>query len=158
MNTDSKGDPGDGGFGGLVRDEKEIWICGFYGKLTNCSSIEAEIWALYRSLTIAFEKGYKDLIIETDAMEALDMLKEQVEVISSLRSLVRNSKFLIRRCGYTLQHVLREGNMSADGLAKTGVDQDEHLVVMEDPLDRIRSQVVTDMIGQSYLRQGTPGP
>ncbi|CAL5427260.1 unnamed protein product [Camellia sinensis] len=137
MNTDgsASGDPRDGGFGGLINDEKGIWIYSFYGKLTNCSCIEAEIWAIYRGLIIAFEKGYKDLIIETDSMDAIDMLKEKVEVISSLRSLVEDSKFLIRRCGYTLQHILREDNLSADGLAKMGVDQDEPLVVMEDAPD-----------------------
>lgn len=45
MNTDgsSKGDSGDGGFGGLIRDEKGIWLCGYFGKLTNCTCIEAEI-------------------------------------------------------------------------------------------------------------------
>ncbi|XP_028100952.1 uncharacterized protein LOC114300280 [Camellia sinensis] len=160
MNTDgnARGDPGDGGFGGLIRDEKGIWICGFYGKLTKCSCIEAEIWAIYRGLTIAFEKGYKDLIIETDSMDAIDMQKKKVEVISSLRSLVEDSKFLIRRCGYTLQHVLREGNLSADGLAKMGADQDEPLVVMEDAPDGIRSQVVADLIGHSSRRQSPSLP
>ncbi|KAL7202139.1 hypothetical protein ACSBR1_033752 [Camellia fascicularis] len=83
------------------------------------------------------------------------MLKEKVEVISSLGSLVEDSKFLIHRCGYTLQHVLREGNLSADGLAKIGADQDEPLVVMDDVPDGIRSQVVADMIGCSSCRQSS---
>ncbi|KAF5933818.1 hypothetical protein HYC85_029989 [Camellia sinensis] len=154
MNTDgsSKGDPGDGGFGGLIRDERGMWLCGYFGKLTNCTCIEAEILALYRGLTIAFEKGYKDLSIETDSQYAIDMLKGNVEVFSPLRSLVEDSKFLIRRCGFLIQHVKREGNMSANGLAKMGANQNEVLVVMDDPPEEIRGQLVADMVGQSYLR------
>ncbi|KAF5932569.1 hypothetical protein HYC85_028740 [Camellia sinensis] len=154
LNTDgsSKGDPSDGGFGGLIRDERGMWLCGYFGKLTNCTCIEVEIWALYRGLTIAFEKGYKDLSIESDSQYAIDMLKGNIEVFSPLRSLVEDSKFLIRRCGFSIQHVKREGNMSADGLAKMGVNQNEVLVVMEDPPEEIRGQLVADMVGQSYLR------
>ncbi|CAL5371565.1 unnamed protein product [Camellia sinensis] len=120
MDGSSKGDPGDGGFGGLIRDERGIWLCSYFGKLTNCTCIKAEIWALYRGLTIAFEKGYRDLSIEIDSQYAIDMLKGNIEVIFPLRSLVEDSKFLIRRCGFSIQHVKREGNINADGLAKMG--------------------------------------
>lgn len=41
-----------GGFGGLIRDEKGAWICGFYGRLENCTSLETELWAMYKGLTI----------------------------------------------------------------------------------------------------------
>ncbi|XP_028105853.1 uncharacterized protein LOC114304907 [Camellia sinensis] len=88
MNTDgsSKGDPGDSGFGGLIRDEKGIWLCGYF-----------------------------------DSQYAIDMLKGNIEVTSPLRSLVEDSKFLIQRCGFSIQHVKRKGNKSADGLAKMGL-------------------------------------
>ncbi|CAL5382343.1 unnamed protein product [Camellia sinensis] len=130
MNTDgsSKGDPGDGGFGGLIWDEKGIWLCGYFSKLTNCTCIEAEIWALYRGLAIAFEKSYKDLSIETDSQYAIDMLKGNIEVTFPLRSLVENSKFLIQRSGFLIQHVKREGNKSVDGLAKMESNQNEMLI------------------------------
>ncbi|GMP61060.1 hypothetical protein CsSME_00023673 [Camellia sinensis var. sinensis] len=59
LNVDgcSKGDPGQAGYGGLLQDETGIWIWGFYGKLGHCSSLEAELWAIYRGLTILFQKG-----------------------------------------------------------------------------------------------------
>lgn len=45
LNTDgcARGDPGEGGFGGLFRDETGIWLCGFFGKLETCYSLEAEM-------------------------------------------------------------------------------------------------------------------
>ncbi|KAL7231615.1 hypothetical protein ACSBR2_009782 [Camellia fascicularis] len=62
------------------------------------------------------------------------MLKEGTEIVFLLHSLVKYSKFLMRRCSYTIQHVLRKDNKSADNrLAKIGADQDEALVVMEEP-------------------------
>ncbi|XP_028120068.1 uncharacterized protein LOC114317531 [Camellia sinensis] len=56
LNTDgcSKGDPGQAGYGGLLWDETGTWIWGYYDNLGHCSSVEAELWAIYRGLTILF--------------------------------------------------------------------------------------------------------
>ncbi|XP_028096164.1 uncharacterized protein LOC114296042 [Camellia sinensis] len=110
MNTDgsSKGDPGNGGFGGLIRDEKGIWLCGYFGYFPIKKS----------------SGGFQ---------------------VSHLRY------------GFSIQHVKREGNKSADGLAKMGANQNEMLVVMDDPPKEIRGQLVADMVGQSYLRPCSGG-
>ncbi|XP_028093436.1 uncharacterized protein LOC114293550 [Camellia sinensis] len=47
---------GDGGFGGLIRDERGTWVCGYYGKLHSGTSLEAELWAVYKGLTIILQK------------------------------------------------------------------------------------------------------
>lgn len=73
-------------------------------------------------------------------------------VSSSVKSLVEDSEFLIQRCGYTIQHVLREGNYSADGLAKLGAAQAEPLVVMDEAPVEIRRLVIRGMVGRGYLR------
>ncbi|KAL7201150.1 hypothetical protein ACSBR1_032957 [Camellia fascicularis] len=99
---------------------------------------------MYRALTIAFEKGHKDFIIETDFSFVIEFLKEGSMVSPSIRSLVEDSKFLMRRCGY--------GNGSTDGLAKLGANQVEPLVVMDEALEEIRGLVIVDMVGQGFLR------
>ncbi|KAL7260021.1 hypothetical protein ACSBR1_005811 [Camellia fascicularis] len=149
LNTNGsiKGDPGEGGIGGLIRDERGMWLVGYYGKLDVCTSLEADLWGIYRGLTIAFEKGYKDLTVEMDSSSAIELLKEGSVVSSSVRSLVEDSKFLMQRCGYTIQHVLREGNNSADGLAKLGANQAEPLVVLDEAPVEIRGLVIVDMVG-----------
>ncbi|KAL7222903.1 hypothetical protein ACSBR1_024565 [Camellia fascicularis] len=43
-----------GGFGGLIKDENGAWICGFYGRPENCTSLEVELWAVYKGLTVIF--------------------------------------------------------------------------------------------------------
>ena len=98
------------------------------------TSLEAKLWAIYRGLTIVFEKGYKDLIINTNSTEAIELLKVEFVITFPMKSLVADAKFLISKCGYIVQHVLRKGNKSADGLAKMGANQDKALVVMEDPM------------------------
>lgn len=55
---------GKGGFGGIFRDQKGDWILGYYGKLTCDSSLEAEIWGIYRGLTIILEKGLTNIRTE----------------------------------------------------------------------------------------------
>lgn len=45
------------GFGGVFRDSSGKWILGFYGKATSTCGFEAELWAIYRGVTIILEKG-----------------------------------------------------------------------------------------------------
>lgn len=47
---------------------------------------------------------------------------------------------------------MREGNQSADILTKMEADQQDQLVVMEDPPDAVRSQAVADMVRVEYQR------
>ncbi|KAL7167322.1 hypothetical protein ACSBR2_037900 [Camellia fascicularis] len=56
LNTDgcSKSDPGQSGYGGLLRDEAGSWIGGYYGYLGNCTSLEAKLWRLYRGLLMKY--------------------------------------------------------------------------------------------------------
>ncbi|KAL7201937.1 hypothetical protein ACSBR1_033599 [Camellia fascicularis] len=51
-----------------------------------------------------------------------------------------------------INHVLREGNGSADGLAKLRANQGEPLVVMDEALEEIRGLMIADMVGQGFLR------
>ncbi|CAL5335353.1 unnamed protein product [Camellia sinensis] len=56
------------------------------------------LWGIYRGLIVIFQKGYIDVLIESDSAKAVELLQN-----------------------------------CADKLAKLGADQEEHLVVMEDP-------------------------
>lgn len=77
LNTDgcSKGNPGPSGYGGLFRDERGAWLHGYHGKLEEATSMEAELWAVYRGLTIMLEKGMKDICIETDSEQVVELIK-----------------------------------------------------------------------------------
>lgn len=69
-----------------------------------------------------------------------------------LRSIVEDSRHIIQRCRCSICHIMREGNQSADILTKMEADQQDQLVVMEDPPDAVKSQAVADMVRVEYQR------
>ncbi|CAL5370879.1 unnamed protein product [Camellia sinensis] len=133
---------------GIFSDDTGIWLYGYFGKLEECTSLEAELWGIYRGLTIILEKGYVDVMIETDSTKAVELMQTKPAVNGALRSVVEDAKRLIRRCRCSIQLIVREGNMCADKLANLGANQDEPLLVMEDAPDDVRSLVVTDLLGR----------
>ncbi|KAF5933851.1 hypothetical protein HYC85_030022 [Camellia sinensis] len=154
MNTDgcSKEDPGQAGYGGLLRDETGTWIWGYFGKLGHCTSLEAELWDIYRGLTILFQKGTKDVVIESDSEQAINQLLHGPNQNSPYKALIEDAKFLLRRCSCSLVHTLRDGNKVADQLANLGVAQTEHVVFLEDPPDEVRASLVNDITGVRFER------
>lgn len=51
--------------GGLLRDENGTWILGYGRCLGERSVVQAEAWAMYNGLRIAWEHGYKKVQVET---------------------------------------------------------------------------------------------
>ncbi|KAG5564215.1 hypothetical protein RHGRI_000421 [Rhododendron griersonianum] len=64
------------GFGGLFRDSKGNWILGFFGKLVCDSSLEVELWAIYRGFTIILEKSLANVTIESDSLVVVELINE----------------------------------------------------------------------------------
>lgn len=55
LNTDgvSKGNPGDAGCGGILRNEYGHWLRGFTYHIGSCSAYVAELWGIYVGLLFA---------------------------------------------------------------------------------------------------------
>ncbi|GFZ05788.1 hypothetical protein Acr_17g0013600 [Actinidia rufa] len=53
---------GRAGCGGLVRNERADWIKGIYGRLLNCSALEAERWAVHGGLNLAMQEGINSIV------------------------------------------------------------------------------------------------
>lgn len=64
---------------GIFSDDTGIWLYGYFGKLKECTSLEAELWGIYRGLTIILEKGYVDWMIETDSTEAVELMQTKLQ-------------------------------------------------------------------------------
>ncbi|CAL5435909.1 unnamed protein product [Camellia sinensis] len=84
LNTDScsNGDPRQSSYGGLLRDEVGSWLWGYHGYLGHCTSLEAEIWNIYRGLTIIMQQGLSNITIEIDSQNAMEMLRDGAANIS----------------------------------------------------------------------------
>ncbi|KAL7214682.1 hypothetical protein ACSBR1_026965 [Camellia fascicularis] len=143
---------GIGGFGGLFRDEQGAWISGYYDRIESRSSLEAELWAVYKGLIILLQRGLTKVVIETDAEQVVQLLKEGPGDNFSFRGLVEDARIILRGCKCEVIHVMREGNTCADALAKLGVEQPEDLLVVNEPPAEIRSLLVADMLGFGRVR------
>lgn len=145
-NGSSKGDLGQAGYGGLLRDEAGTWLWGFYGYLGSCTSLEAELWGIYRGLTIIMQKDLANIQIETDSTQAMELIRDGPTANSPFRALIEDAHFLLRRCQCSIEAIPREANTSADAMANLGVNQQEHLIVIEDPPSSISALLVADMM------------
>ncbi|CAL5396480.1 unnamed protein product [Camellia sinensis] len=154
LNTNgySKGDPGQAGYGGLLRNVTGTWLWGYYGKLGHYTNVEAELWAIYKGLTILFQKGTIDVEIETDATQVIKLTQDGPNHNSPYKAIIEDTKFLMKRRNCTLGHTLREGNKVANRLANIGVEQDNHVVILEDPLENVIAVVIDDMNGAHFER------
>ncbi|CAL5436955.1 unnamed protein product [Camellia sinensis] len=147
LNTDgSKWSRGPNGFGGLIQYERGAWICGYYGRMESCTSLETELWAVYKGLTIVLQKGFTNVIVETDAQEVVKLLVEGPAEKHPYRGLVEDARIIFNGCQCTAQHVYREGNLCADALAKLGAEQPEDILVVHEPPAEIRELLVADLL------------
>ncbi|KAK1410229.1 hypothetical protein QVD17_36764 [Tagetes erecta] len=135
LNTDgsSRGNPGPSSFGGLIRDNKGKWVCGYMGKMKGgrYTSLEAEVWSVYNGLCLIRDKNMSNLLIETDCETILRLrwmpMDPQIKVVMDAIDAI----MIDRNC--TIIHRRREGNQCADLLAKLGGKQSEEFTLLEEP-------------------------
>ncbi|KAH7860326.1 hypothetical protein Vadar_012160 [Vaccinium darrowii] len=137
---------GKAGFGGIFRNEQGEWILGFYGKMVAGSSLETEVWSIYRGLTIILEKGLANTHIESDCQTAIILFNEGVNVNHPQSNIINDGKYLISRTGSTLSHTYRDANQCADHLAHLGAEQEEELIVTTIPPISIREYMLRDTL------------
>nr|XP_027099032.1 uncharacterized protein LOC113718319 [Coffea arabica] len=95
----------------------------------------------------ACEKGYTKVIIETDSKMSLELIDKAATesplmvTISQIRNLRK------RQWQCELIHQWREGNMSADWLAKSGLSLEERVQELASPPEEVRKWLAYDVIG-----------
>ncbi|MBA0880724.1 hypothetical protein Goshw_017020 [Gossypium schwendimanii] len=62
----------------LLHDHNGTWIVGFTMYLGNCEVIHLELWCILDRLQIAFDRGFQNIIIRTDNLEAVNLIHEGV--------------------------------------------------------------------------------
>lgn len=67
------------GCGGVLRDASGCWRGGFVRNLGTCSVLAAELWGILSGLQLlAWEGGWKKIIVESDSSVAVAMVQEGV--------------------------------------------------------------------------------
>ncbi|CAL5395922.1 unnamed protein product [Camellia sinensis] len=128
LNTDgsSKGDPRQSGYGGLIRDKVRTWVWSYHGYLGNCTSLEVELWEIYKGLTIIMQKGLSNIEIETDSQTTMELVRDGAAGNSPYKAVIEDANFLLRRCSCLIQAIPREANQCANALANLRVNQQEY--------------------------------
>ena len=154
LNTDgcSKGNPGPAGIGGVLRDDCRRWIIGFYGKIQNCTSLEAELRAIHAGLKFIMEQGLNNIMLEADSEIAVKLLNQEESSNMPLRNLVEDCRALLANQDWSIEHTPREGNKVADKLTNLGVVQDCHLVTVGTPPEDLMELLEADSNGTIFTR------
>lgn len=155
LNVDGSvcGSPSRGGFGGCYRTSQGEWKGGFYGFLQDDHILHLELLAIFHGLSFAWDRGYRLVECQSDSLDAVNLVLSVPPSTHLYAAVVWDIKGLLDRpWSVDFHHTLREGNASADYLAKFGAQQDVDLVFVENPLAGMSLLLLADAIGISSLR------
>ncbi|KAF7801847.1 reverse transcriptase [Senna tora] len=104
------------GAGVVIRNHDGAWIKGFHIFLGSSSSLLAELWAIDTGIKLAASLNFKNIIVESDNLLAVNMLNDNglpnihhmFPLIYSCRSGLNDFEHSV------IQHIFREGNYCAD--------------------------------------------
>lgn len=101
---------GKAGFGGIFRNERGEWELGNFGRMMASSSLETELWSIYRGLTIILERGLYDVQIESDSQTAVILFNEGANTTHPHSNIINDGKYLLERTRSNLTHIYRGAN------------------------------------------------
>ncbi|KAM1599401.1 hypothetical protein ACFXTN_021985 [Malus domestica] len=139
--------------GGLIRNSEGDWINGFAANLGRETVMEAELWGVLMGLTIAWDEGCRDVILECDSWDAVISIQKPMLVSHPLYNLILDCKEAIERnwrCEVT--HIYREKNASADHMADLGHGLSLGLHVFDSPPTTATNFLASDSIGRALPR------
>ncbi|XP_016164363.1 uncharacterized protein LOC107606867 [Arachis ipaensis] len=66
------------GFGCIIRNSDGCWLKGCTRKIEVCSVLFAELYAIWRGLFLTWDSGFREVICETDCLEALFLVNQRM--------------------------------------------------------------------------------
>ena len=106
-NCRGKGNLGNGGMGGIIRDAKGKWAGGFYCRLDKSTSLMVEIENLRRGLLFAAEKGIEGMEVEIDSKLVCRLSKDDLSD-HQMRNNLEDYKSLLTICKRRIKYTMRE--------------------------------------------------
>ncbi|KAE8729300.1 hypothetical protein F3Y22_tig00003721pilonHSYRG00093 [Hibiscus syriacus] len=82
--------------GGVLRDSEGVWILGFQQGLGFYSPLDSELWGIYTSLHLAWNLGFREVLVQSDCLEVIKLVEDPHSTESS-SSLVRAIAHLRQR-------------------------------------------------------------
>ena len=129
---------------------------GFARNICYCSSITAELWAIFVGLQLTWEKGFRRVILETDSKIVVGIINGDIVRVDRNYNLVMQIKDILGRdWEVRLFHVYREANCVADWLANFGLTRDlidRGSDIITDPPAGVYTLLYYDLIGSTIPR------
>ncbi|KAK3205344.1 hypothetical protein Dsin_019390 [Dipteronia sinensis] len=143
--------------GGVLSDHSKSWLGGFVLNRGYGSAIEAEFWGLLEGFGMAWRKGFRKMVVETDSMAVIQLIAKNTNSNHPLFSIIKSCKSLIsEEWDCSVKHVFREGNMVANGLANLGNALAVGVYYFEDPLSAIAAVFDNDVREEDRPPPATP--
>ncbi|MBA0849375.1 hypothetical protein Goshw_015210 [Gossypium schwendimanii] len=76
MNGLVRNDASFAAIGGIVWDRSREWLFGFNRYLGRCSMFDVEVWGILDGLTLLLNRGYENVLIQSDCLEAIKVIQE----------------------------------------------------------------------------------
>ncbi|KAL5844623.1 hypothetical protein ACOSQ3_010676 [Xanthoceras sorbifolium] len=67
--------------GEIIKSDNKNWVLGFTLNKWTGSVIEAELWSTFKGLRLAWEAGFRKVVIECDSKRAIDLLRKEITLI-----------------------------------------------------------------------------
>ncbi|KAK0595722.1 hypothetical protein LWI29_009351 [Acer saccharum] len=142
--------------GGVLRDHWKCWLRGFVTNKGVGSVMEAELWGLYEGLLLAWNAGFRKVLVESDSLHVVQLMHTASKQNHPCFSIIQSCKnLLLADWDCSITHVFREGNRLADGLAFMGQSMATGIVFFDNPPCEIVSIFEADFNGLPCLRQSS---
>ncbi|XVF15275.1 hypothetical protein REPUB_Repub09cG0137100 [Reevesia pubescens] len=139
--------------GGVLRDDSGSFLCAFTYKIGISSILNAELWAILIGLHISWEKGYRNIHLESDSLSAIKKLNEQPNAFDSNLHIIKAIKVLQQReWSCMIDHIYREANSCADWMASHADHLDLGLHLFDSPPGDLSPLLMADAAGVAWPR------
>ncbi|MBA0678772.1 hypothetical protein Goari_020094 [Gossypium aridum] len=137
---------------GVIRDSHGNWVVGFK-RFSGCRNVvNLELWAILHRHEIARTINCTKVIMESDCLIAIELIKESNANLSSY-TLIRKKNEVTRHIQMVkFQYIPREGNMMADWLAKSCTCEDVEHRIIDFPNFYVRGLILEDKISTFHVR------
>ncbi|GLU15130.1 hypothetical protein SLE2022_316500 [Rubroshorea leprosula] len=155
LNSDgsSIGNPGLSGSGGIFRDSLGNWVLGYARNIGFSSPLAAELWAIRDGLVLAIQRGFHNLIVESDSKVAVLLLTKGCVSTHPHSTLILDCRMLMQKIHQIhLVNIVRERNMCADQLAKMGMSLSSSFCIFEFCPPAVAGLCLADAYGVQYVR------
>lgn len=106
----------------MLQDHNGGWLVGATENLGVTTSVHVELWGIFQGLQPAWERGVRDVILETASLVAVTLLRRDGGSLGPYALLVEKCRELLRQARREMMcHIYMEENMVGDRIANWAV-------------------------------------